>query len=178
MPDTVRLIISRQGLWLATTPKVSPVRLGELTGMLNTRWMCGLPMTLPCWRLDGAGRRDDLKRKRRRRCMSISRENHLEECASRQQALVSGKTTVPQGPYTRNSPMTSRATALRAHEGQTLAFVRIQHANGVNCTGLCLCQACPAFRVCTRRRLGLAIVPHDFAVRTWMSHLSRNRRTS
>ena len=41
-------------------------------------------------------------------------------------------------------------------QGQTLAFVRIQHANGVplrlyRASGA-VCQACPAFRVCTKAK--------------------------
>ena len=64
-------------------------------------------------------------------------------------------------------------------QGQTLAFVRIQHANGVplrlyRASGA-VCQACPAFRVCTRaKEIGrsLAIGPHDAVLRrhrAWMS---------
>ena len=53
-------------------------------------------------------------------------------------------------------------------QGQALHFVRIQHANGVplrlyRASGA-ICQACPAFRVCTRtEEIGrsLAIGPHD-----------------
>ena len=64
-------------------------------------------------------------------------------------------------------------------QGQTLAFVRIQHANGVplrlyRASGA-VCQACPAFRVCTRaKEIGrsLAVGPHDAALRrhrAWMA---------
>ena len=64
-------------------------------------------------------------------------------------------------------------------QGQTLEFVRIQHANGLPLR-LCrasgaVCQSCPAFGVCTKaREIGrsLAIGPHDAALRrhrAWMS---------
>ena len=64
-------------------------------------------------------------------------------------------------------------------QGQTLAFVRIQHANGVSLqlyrASGGVCQACPAFRVCTRaKEIGrsLAIGPHDAVLRrhrAWMA---------
>ena len=64
-------------------------------------------------------------------------------------------------------------------QGQTLEFARIQHANGVplrlyRASGA-VCQACPAFRACTRaKEIGrsLAIGPHDAVLRrhrAWMS---------
>ena len=64
-------------------------------------------------------------------------------------------------------------------QGQTLHFVRIQHANGVplrlyQASGA-VCQACPAFGVCTRaREIGrsLAVGPHDAVLRrhrAWMA---------
>ena len=64
-------------------------------------------------------------------------------------------------------------------QGQTLQFVRIQHANGVplrlyRASGA-VCQTCPAFRACTKaREIGrsLAIGPHDAVLRrhrAWMS---------
>ena len=64
-------------------------------------------------------------------------------------------------------------------QGQTLHFVRIQHAYGVplrlyRASGT-VCQACPAFSVCTRaKEIGrsLAIEPHDVVLRrhrAWMS---------
>ena len=64
-------------------------------------------------------------------------------------------------------------------QGQTLHFVRIQHANGVplrlyRASGA-VCQACPAFGVCTRaREIGrsLAVGPHDAVLRrhrAWMA---------
>ena len=72
----------------------------------------------------------------------------------------------------------TRAQMTLADAG-TLAFVRIQHANGVplrlyRAAGA-VCQACPAFRACTRaKEIGrsLAIGPHDAALRrhrSWMS---------
>ena len=75
--------------------------------------------------------------------------------------------------------MTSRATALRAHRDRPLHFVRIQHANGVPLrlywASGAVCQACPAFGVCTRaREIGrsLAVGPHDAVLRrhrAWMA---------
>ena len=67
----------------------------------------------------------------------------------------------------------------RCPQGRTLAFVRIQHANGVplrlyRAAGA-VCQACPAFRAYTRaKEIGrsLAIGPHDDVLRrhrSWMS---------
>ena len=64
-------------------------------------------------------------------------------------------------------------------QGQTLQFVRIQHANGVplrlyRASGA-VCQACPAFRVCTRaKEIGrsLAVGQHDAVLRrhrAWMA---------
>ena len=64
-------------------------------------------------------------------------------------------------------------------QSQTLHFVRIQHTNGVplrlyRASGA-VCQACPAFRVCTKaKEIGrsLAIGPHDAVLRrhrAWMS---------
>ena len=62
--------------------------------------------------------------------------------------------------------------SFRCPQGQTIAFVRIQHANGVplrlyRAAGA-VCQACPAFRACTRaKEIGrsLAIGPHDEVLR-------------
>ena len=69
--------------------------------------------------------------------------------------------------------------SFRCPQGQTLTFVRIQHANGVplrlyRAAGA-VCQACPAFRACTRaKEIGrsLTIGPHDEVLRrhrSWMS---------
>ena len=49
-----------------------------------------------------------------------------------------------------------QSDSFRCPQGQTLRFVRIQHTNGVplrlhRATGA-VCQACPAFGVCTRAR--------------------------
>ena len=72
--------------------------------------------------------------------------------------------------------------SFRCPQGQTLAF---QHANGVplhlyRAAGA-VCQACPAFRACTRaKEIGrsLAIGPHDAVLRrhrSWMSTSAAQR---
>ena len=69
--------------------------------------------------------------------------------------------------------------SFRCPQGQALKFVRIQHTNGVplrlyRAAGA-VCQACPAFRACTKAgEIGrsLAIGPHDAVLRrhrAWMS---------
>ena len=77
--------------------------------------------------------------------------------------------------FTYNEPSDS----FTCPQGQTLKFVRIQHTNGVplrlyRASGA-VCQACPAFRTCTKaKEIGrsLAIGPHDAVLRrhrAWMS---------
>ncbi len=72
-----------------------------------------------------------------------------------------------------------QSDSFRCPQGQTLRFVRIQHTNGVplrlyRATGA-VCQACPAFGVCTRAReidRSLPIGLHDAVLRrhrAWMS---------
>ena len=108
--------------------------------------------------------------------------SHLAECDRRgQQVVVSEarqrflKDPYHKDQFTYNEPSDS----FTCPQGQTLKFVRIQHANGVplrlyRASGA-VCQACPAFRVCTRaKEIGrsLAIGPHDAALRrhrAWMS---------
>ena len=74
---------------------------------------------------------------------------------------------------------TRRVDSFTCLQGQTLQFVRIQHANGVplrlyRASGA-VCQTCPAFRACTKaREIGrsLAVGPHDAVLRrhrAWMS---------
>ena len=101
--------------------------------------------------------------------------SHLAECDRRgQQVVVSEarqrflKDPYHKDQFTYNEPSDS----FTCPQGQTLKFVRIQHANGVplrlyRASGA-VCQTCPAFRVCTRaKEIGrsLAIGPHDAALR-------------
>ena len=108
--------------------------------------------------------------------------SHLEECASRgQQVVVSeARQRFLKDPYHKDRfTYDEQSDSFTCPQGQTLAFVRIQHANGVplrlyRASGA-VCQACPAFRVCTRaKEIGrsLAIGPHDAALRrhrAWMA---------
>ena len=117
--------------------------------------------------------------------------SHLEECASRgQQVVVSeARQRFLKDPYHKDRfTYDEQSDSFTCPQGQTLAFVRIQHANGVplrlyRASGA-VCQACPAFRVCTRaKEIGrsLAIGPHDAALRRiapgWPPQ-QLNRRTS
>ncbi len=108
--------------------------------------------------------------------------SHLAEGDRRgQQAVVSEarqrflKDPYHKDQFTYNEPSDN----FTCPQGQTLKFVRIQHANGVplrlyRADGA-VCPACPAFRVCARaKEIGrsLAIGPHDSALRrhrSWMS---------
>ena len=108
--------------------------------------------------------------------------SHLAQCDRRgQQAAVSEarrrflKDPCHKDRFAYNEPSDN----FTCPQGQTLRFVRIQHANGVplrlrRADGA-VCPACPAFRVCTRaKEIGrsLAIGPHDSAQRrhrSWMS---------
>ena len=108
--------------------------------------------------------------------------SHLEECASRgQQVVVSeSRQRFLKDPYHKDRFIyDEQSDSFTCPQGQTLAFVRIQHANGVplrlyRASGA-VCQACPAFRVCTRaKEIGrsLAIGPHDAVLRrhrAWMA---------
>ena len=108
--------------------------------------------------------------------------SHLEECASRGQQVVSesvaggsSKTHITRT----SSPMTSRATALRAHRDRrsTLFVSSMRMESRCVCTGAsgAVCQACPAFGVCTRAQRDwpkLAVGPHDAVLRrhrAWMA---------
>ncbi len=108
--------------------------------------------------------------------------SHLAECDRRgQQVVVSeARQRFLEDPYHKDRfTYDEHSDSFRCPQGQTLAFVRIQHANGVplrlyRAAGA-VCQACPAFRACTRaKEIGrsLAIGPHDAVLRghrAWMS---------
>ena len=108
--------------------------------------------------------------------------SHLEECARRgQQVVVSeSRQRFLKDPYHKDQfTYNEQSDSFTCPQGQTLKFVRIQHANGVplrlyRASGA-VCQACPAFRACTRaKEIGrsLAIGPHDAVLRrhrAWMS---------
>ena len=94
--------------------------------------------------------------------------SHVAECVRRGQQVVVSE-----------ARQRFHSDSFRCPQGQTLTFVRIQHANGVplrlyRASGA-VCQACPAFRACTRaKEIGrsLAIGPHDAVLRghrAWMS---------
>ena len=108
--------------------------------------------------------------------------SHLAECHRRGQKVVVSEAgqRFLQDPYHKDRfTYDEHSDSFRCPQGQTLAFVRIQHANGVplrlyRAAGA-VCQACPAFRACTSaKEIGrsLAIGPHDEALRrhrAWMS---------
>ena len=108
--------------------------------------------------------------------------SHLAECSRRgQQVVVSeSRQRFLKDPYHKDRFIyDEQSDSFTCPQGQTLAFVRIQHANGVPLR-LCraseaVCQVCPAFRVCTRaKEIGrsLAIGPHDAVLRrhrAWMA---------
>ena len=108
--------------------------------------------------------------------------SHLAECTRRgQQVVVSeSRQRFLKDPYHKDRfTYDEHSDSFTCPQGQTLEFVRIQHANGVplrlyRASGA-VCQACPAFGVCTKaREIGrsLAIGPHDAALRrhrAWMS---------
>ena len=108
--------------------------------------------------------------------------SHLAECDRRgQQVVVSeARKRFLAEPYHKDRfTYDEHSDSFRCPQGQTLAFVRIQHANGVplrlyRASGA-VCRACPAFRACTRaKEIGrsLAIGPHDAVLRghrAWMS---------
>ena len=108
--------------------------------------------------------------------------SHLAECDRRgQQVVVSeARKRFLAEPYHKDRfTYDEHSDSFRCPQGQTLEFVRIQHANGVplrlyRASGA-VCRACPAFRACTRaKEIGrsLAIGPHDAVLRghrAWMS---------
>ena len=108
--------------------------------------------------------------------------SHVAECVRRgQQVVVSeARQRFLAEPYHKDRfTYDEHSDSFTCPQRQTLEFVRIQHANGVplrlyRASGA-ICQACPAFRVCTRaKEIGrsLAIGPHDAVLRghrAWMS---------
>ena len=108
--------------------------------------------------------------------------SHLAECDRRGQKVVvsEARQRFLKDPYHKDKFIyDERSDSFRCPQGQTLGFVRIQHANGVplrlyRASGG-VCQACPAFRACTRaKEIGrsLALGPHDGVLRrhrAWMS---------
>ena len=101
--------------------------------------------------------------------------SHLVECDHRGQkvAVSEARQRFLKDPYHKDRfTYDEHSDSFRCPQGQTLAFVRIQHANGVplrlyRASGA-VCQACPAFGVCTRARetgRSLAIGPHDGVLR-------------
>ena len=186
-PDA-RLMKGRQGIVAGYNAQamVSPTEAdGGATGMLVTAVdvVDAANDKCPAGSDDGAGRRDDRYKSAddvgRRRILRRKSPGGVRPSRSAGGG-VRGTTTVPQrpisqGPFTYNEPSDS----FTCPQGQTLKFVRIQHANGVplrlyRAAGA-VCQACPAFRACTRaKEIGrsLAIGPHDEVLRrhrSWMS---------
>ena len=108
--------------------------------------------------------------------------SHLAECDRRGQKVVvsEARQRFLEDPYHKDRfTYDEHSDSFRCPQGRTLAVVRIQHANGVplrlyRAAGA-VCQACPAFRACTRaKEIGrsLAIGPHDEVLRrhrSWMS---------
>ena len=108
--------------------------------------------------------------------------SHVAECVRRgQQVVVSeARQRFLEDPYHKDRfTYDEHSDSFRCPQGQTLAFVRMLYANGVplrlyRASGA-VCQACPAFRACTRaKEIGrsLAIGPHDAVLRrhrAWMS---------
>ena len=108
--------------------------------------------------------------------------SHLAECDRRGQKVVvsEARQRFLKHPYHKDGfTYDEHSDSFRCPQGRTLAFVRIRHANGVplrlyRAAGA-VCQACPAFRACTRaKEIGrsLAIGPHDTVLRrhrAWMS---------
>ncbi len=108
--------------------------------------------------------------------------SHLAECDRRGQKVVvsEARQRFLEDPYHKDRfTYDEHSDSFRCPQGQTLAFVRIQHANGVplrlyRAAGA-VCQACPAFRACTRaKKIGrsLAIGLHDAVLRRHRSWVS------
>ena len=108
--------------------------------------------------------------------------SHLAECDRRgQQVVVSeARQRFLKDPYHKDRfTYDGHSDSFTCPQGQTLEFVRIQHANRVPLrlywASGAVCQACPVFRVCTKaKEIGrsLAIGPHDAVLRrhrAWMS---------
>ena len=184
-----RLMKGRQGIVAGYNAQamVSPTEtVGGGTGMLVTAVdvVDAKPMTTPCWRRcwNGPKRRPGRNHRRRWPTPDISPGVTWKSapvavsrwwCPSHDNG--SSKTHITRT----DSSMTSRATALRAHRGRrsrSSAYSMRTESRCV-CTGplSAVCQACPAFRVCTRaKEIGrsLAIGPHDAVLRrhrAWMA---------
>ena len=107
--------------------------------------------------------------------------SHLAESARLgQQVVVSeSRQRFLKDPYHKDQfTYDEQSDSFTCPQGQTLHFVRIQRTNGVplrlyRASGI-VCQACPAFGVCTRdgtRGRGLEVEPHDAVLRhhrAWM----------
>ena len=108
--------------------------------------------------------------------------SHVAECHRRGQKVVvpEARRRFLKDPYHKDRfTYDEHSDSFKCPQGQTLTFVRIEHVNGIplrlyRAAGA-VCQACPAFRACTRaKQIGrsLAIGPHDEALRrhrAWMS---------
>ena len=108
--------------------------------------------------------------------------SHLAECARRGQKVVvsEARQRFFKGPYHKDRfTYDEHSDSFRCPQGQRLKFLRIQHTNGVplrlyRASGA-VCQACPAFGVCTRAKQtgrSLAIGPYDAVLRrhrAWMT---------
>ena len=108
--------------------------------------------------------------------------SHVAECDRRGQNVVvpEARQRFLKDPYHKDKFTYDEQTdRFKCPQGQTLAFVRIQHVNGVplrlyRAAGA-VCQACPAFRACTRaKQIGqsLAIGPHDEVLRRHRASMS------
>ena len=108
--------------------------------------------------------------------------SHVSECHRRGQKVVvpEARQRFLKDPYHKDRfTYDEQSDIFKCPEGQTLTFVRIQHVNGVPLrlyrSSGAICQACPAFRACTRAKeigRGLAIGAHDEVLRrhrAWMS---------
>ena len=101
--------------------------------------------------------------------------SHLAECDRRGQQVVmaEARQRFLTDPYHKDRfTYDERSDSFTCPQGRRLRFLRIQQANGVplrlyRASGT-VCQACPAFGVCTRARetgRSLAIGPHDTVLR-------------
>ena len=101
--------------------------------------------------------------------------SHLVECDHRGQkvAVSEARQRFLKDPYHKDRfTYDEHSDSFRCPQGRRLKFLRIQHTNGIplrlyRASGA-VCQACPAFGVCTRARetgRSLAIGPHDGVLR-------------
>ena len=167
-PDA-RLMKGRQGIVAGYNAQamVSPTwsRLGEGQGLAcwSPPWMWWIeandnamlaPMMEQAEETTGTKGSDDVGRRRIFRRESLGRMCQSGSAGSG----VRGKTTVPQRTRITRTRFIydEQSDSFTCPQGQTLAFVRIQHTNGVplrlyRASGA-VCQACPAFGVCTRAK--------------------------